>query len=300
MSDIKTIQDFLALEHPEGYDFREQIVEFQTEDAFARHLVYQAIGIAEQDLAQEAKGEDASVNRGYQEARAIYQTHKILTPGREADTCDLVLAILAKLGRGQDVVNADTMNSIQTTLNKTLELPSRRAMVAQYGQAPETLAEKMEDYGSDARRYFEVAYTIGNFIPCPAGCNRPGRSLTRDYWDLTLWYIYCFYQCAPERREVYLEKIFWEDQFAKSHMEAYGLWLESFGTWDDFVEQTLMQDCTEWPQRPYGRPKEFWDGHFQGSPMPKTQEQTRAFFARAAQCIETRSKRMAEALREKS
>lgn len=293
MSEIKTIQDFLALENPKGYDFREQIVEFQTEDVFARHIVYKAIGIAEEDLSDERTGKvpnDKWV--AYREARAIYQAHKILTPGGEADTCDLVLAILSKLGQGQDVVNADTMNSIQTTINKALKLRSKRAMVAQYGQAPETLAEKMKEYGPDTRRYFAAAYTIGNFIPCPVGCNRPGTSLTKDYWDLTLWYIYCFYHCAPWRREVYLEKIFWGDQYAEIHMETYGQWLESFDTWDDFVEKNFLQDYTEWPQRPYGRPKEFWSGHFEDSSIPQTEEQMRAFFAHAAQCIMARSKRM--------
>lgn len=289
-----------------AYDFREEIVPFVPEetDEFQRHIIYKAIGIAERDMKDEEKGmtpDDSWL--AYQEARAIYESHREgLVPDGDADSCPLVLEILRELAVRQSgypllpELKGDVMNSIQTTLNLALELTSQRDMVKRYVAAPTSLTDKLEVFGPDARRFLKAAYTLGNFIPCPAGCNRPGKSLTKDYWDLTMWYIYLWFHSAGVQKEAALERLFWDDRYAKLHMKTYGDWLAQFGSWEDFVEKNYLQDYTEWPQRPYGRPKEFWDGHFEGSPAPKTAEQIKAFFSRAAACIEMRSARMVRGL----
>lgn len=289
-----------------SYDFREEIVPFAPEetDEFQRHVIYKAIGIAERDMMDEAKGKTPDDSwLAYRESRDIYDAHrKGLVENEEADTCPLVLAVLEELAVRQGGYpvqggqRADVMNSIQTTLNLALELASQRDMVKQYVADPTSLAAKLDALGPEARRFLKTAYALGNFVPCPAGCNRPGKSLTRDYWDLTLWYIYLWYYGTETQKESVLGRLFWDDRYAKLHMMVYGDWLAQFGTWEDFVEKNYLQDYTEWPQRPYGRPKELWDGHFENSPMPKTAEQTRTFFARAAACIEARSQRIAKAL----
>lgn len=119
------------------------------------------------------------------------------------------------------------------------------------------------------------------------------------YWDLTLWCIHRWYNGEDEGKEEALKKLFGEGDNQSVHRLTYGEWLAKFGTWDDFVEKNYLQDYTEWDQRPYGRPKEFWDGHFEGPALPQTPEQIEAFFTRAAQCIEARSQRMVAALKEK-
>lgn len=289
------------------YDFREEIVPFAPEetDELQRHIIYKAIGIAERDMMDVEKGEIPDDRwLAYREAKAIYDAHREgLVPGGDADSCPLVLEILRELAGRQSgypllpELKGDVMNSIQTTLNLALELTSQRDMVKRYVADPMSLTAKLDALGPEARRFLRTAYTLGNFIPCPAGCNRPGKSLTRDYWDLTMWYIYLWFRGNETQKEAALERLFWDDRYAKLHMAAYGDWLAQFGSWDDFVEKNYLQDYTEWPQRPYGRPKEFWDGHFEGSPIPKTPEQIKAFFNRARAFIEGRGLRMDDAMK---
>lgn len=303
------LKDFMRKINPEmvTYDFRKEIVPFAPEEAdeLQRHIIYKAIGIAERDMKDEEKGmtpDDSWL--AYREARDIYNAHREgLVPDGDADSCPLVLEILRELAGRQSgypllpELKGDVMNSIQTTLNLAMELTSQRDMVKRYVADPTSFTAKLDALGPEARRFLQVAYTIGNFVPCPAGCNRPGKSLTKDYWDLTMWYIYLWFHSAGAQKEAALERLFWDDRYAKLHMKTYGDWLAQFESWEDFVEKNYLQDYTEWPQRPYGRPKEFWDGHFEGSPTPKTAEQLKAFFARAAACIEDRSIRMVVALK---
>lgn len=75
-------------------------------------------------------------------------------------------------------------------------------------------------------------------------------------------------------------------------------WLVGFKSWDDFIENVLLQDYTEQQARPYGPPKELWDGHFSGPVLPSFEEQMEAFFTRATECIKARGKRMVDKLNE--
>ena len=144
--------------------------------------------------------------------------------------------------------------------------------------------------------FLDVAYTIGNFTPVPYGCNdKRGKGLTQDSWPLALKCIYDWYETSQEdKKKSFLAKLLNYNQDA---MNNYSAWLKSFETWDNFVDKNFLQDYTEWQKRPYGRPKEFWDGQFDGAPLPVTTEQFQAFFTHATACIKARSERMVKALK---
>lgn len=281
-----------------AYDFREEVLAFGSEeDAVERFFTYKAVGVAEKKTPEAL---------AYEESEKVYHKHSILIPKGEADSCPLLLEILNRLGIVSQA--ADTMNSGLTTIVEFLKPSSEQFEMnaacrkAHWGnqKAVWLYYHNEQDIRKmlvPAQSFLKVSYTIGNFIPCPADCNRPGTSLTRDYWDLTIWYIYLWFHGTGVQKEAALERLFWNGRYAKFQMETYGDWLARFGTWDEFVEQNFLQDYTEWAQPPYGRPKEFWDGHFEGPVFPKTTEQFEAFFTRATQCIEARSMRMVTALK---
>ncbi len=307
-----TVEEFLkkAKEHPEeacSYDFREEIMAFGgVRDGLERHIIYKAIGIAEEDNEDVKNVKDPDKWTAYKEAQAIYAKHKdtIYVPGGEADSCNLLQTLFQKLWKDklpEGAVGGDTMNSIQTTINRLLGTKSVRKMVEQYAKHQAAIPEKVAG-AAGAVEFLKYAYTIGNFIPCPVGCNRPATSATKDYWDLTLYYIYCWYYDTPKCRDCHLEKLFWGVRYQDQHIENYRAWLKAFAdkdgnpSWDVFIEANFLQDYTEWNTRPYGRPKEFWDGHFDGQVLPQTKEQIEAFFTRATECIQARSARMVDAL----
>lgn len=320
--EIKKIRELLDLQKPETYDFREQIVAFmesenaivKDEVAIARYIIYQAIGIAEESSGCVAADEIyADYNKKEQ----------IRIPKGEADTCPLMQEIYKKLWDEKYLQfcpqTGDTMNSCTTTVNHLIKkwidagcisidkgikkAPwSKRKTVSQYysdhkrESKENTLKQVLNNY-SGLKRYLRAVYTIGNFIPVPKGCNGPrGAGPTEDYWDLALKCICDWYGTSSKDEKLsFLAKLL---NYHEKAMKNYGGWLESFGTWDDFVEYNFLQDYTEWQERPFGRPKEFWDGHFDGAPLPVTTEQFNVFFSHAVDCISARSVRMINKLRE--
>ncbi len=308
------LKDYLVMaqkdqEKARSYDFREEVMAFEgARDGLERYIIYKAVGIAEEDNEDVKKGKKPDKWTAYKEAQAIYAKHKdaIYVPGGEADSCDLLQKLFQELWKDklpEGAVGGDTMNSIQTTISRLLGTKSARKMIEQYAKHPAAMTEKTAGTAG-AAEFLKCAYTIGNFIPCPVGCNRPATSATKDYWDLTLYYIYCWYHDTPEYRDRHLEKLFWGDRHQDRHIENYKAWLNALAdkdgdpSWDAFIEANFLQDYTEWNTRPYGRPKEFWDRHFSGSDLPQTKEQIEAFFTRATACIQARSARMVDALRD--
>lgn len=166
--------------------------------------------------------------------------------------------------------------------------------------------------------FFQCVHTIGNFIPVPSKTDGNGQSFNtkrescyaQDYWDRTLYCIYQWYKWYEKdhmEAELWLEKLLLaKEKIGKGAdciiVNACKDWLKSFQdekknpSWDVFVEENYLQDYTEWTTKPYGRPKEFWVGHFSGKVFPQTPEQFEAFFAHATEAIKARSKRMVEAL----
>lgn len=162
-----------------------------------------------------------------------------------------------------------------------------------------TIREELKKY-KDVERFLGAVYTIGNFIPVPKIFNnRRGfnNCYIKDYWDLTLKCIYDWYDASSrDKAQSFLAKLL---NYNDNGIRVCSDWLGDFGRWDDFVEQNFLQDYTERQERPYGRPNEFWDGHFDGVPLPVTHRQFEDFFTHATDCITARSERMARAFGKK-
>lgn len=155
-----------------------------------------------------------------------------------------------------------------------------------------------KNYGKDLPSYItefiKVVYTIGNFIPAPKGFQKRGayKGIIKDYWDLTLLAIYYYYCNKPKR----------EDQVSEDSKEwLNSKWLDSFKSWNEFVERNFMQPFVDEKQEGcFGRPRELWDGHFTGDSLPKTPEQFEQFFVNAKVRILARGRLMAAALKTES
>ncbi|MDU1326222.1 MAG: hypothetical protein E6933_13755 [Clostridiales bacterium] len=73
-------------------------------------------------------------------------------------------------------------------------------------------------------------------------------------------------------------------------------WLNSYESWDAFVEGNFLQGFVNQEGNGYGWPKELWKGHFTGSVSPKEEGQFVEFFTNAAAWITARGTRIAVAL----
>lgn len=153
--------------------------------------------------------------------------------------------------------------------------------------------------------FMKVAYTIGNFIPVPSGFQRRGTGHSKDYWDLALM---CIYNDYAEKKEWPVKwpgyTLTW---LLSGNAEALRLcrkWLDSYESWDAFVEGNFLQDFVdEKTKNGYGMPKPLWTGHFDGNIMPRKDEdaddrawQFREYFTNAAAWITARGTRIAAAL----
>lgn len=286
--------------NPEEYDFTQEIVDaVGREDAIDRYIVYQATGIRSGTGADEAEG--------------VLKKHEVFNKNGHADGCALIDKIynvlwpkmLLTLCMKGKYATGETMNSVNTTmlvlLSEEIEKGwSIRKTVKRYFEEDGNgvfLKGIIQKY-PHAEGFLSAAYTIGNFIPVPVGCNGPrGMGPTNDYWDLALLAIYQYF---TEKKEDGIRTML---QNKEEETQRYIAWLNTFGSWDQFVIVNYMQDFVKPAglanNGVFGEPKELWDEHFEG-PAEPAPEQIEVFFARAAQCIKARSKRMVEALREKS
>lgn len=339
------------------YDFREEIVNFGDEkDSAARHAIYQAIGIG----SHPSKYKDTVI--GKKEAIRIYEKYKSenkIISRDEADNCKLLLALVASLweieeydiNRKYAPITCDVMNSISITLNelfcpmfgKDEAIFGTHSGKAKWGKVTSVWLYSQEHgrYEKEYKRvivetkglegFLSVAYTLGNFLPVPLGCNGPrGFGITRDYWDLALYCIYNWYQYngkSTEHQKRYIESIFGGIKKEKKSelVGKYIKWLESFGCWDDYVRKNFMQpfvwcpdECDEsidynycsgplskpqWEKDYFGPPKPFWEGHIEHFNGKKhhvlPQEKCIIdFFCNAAAAIMKRSELMIERLEE--
>lgn len=157
-----------------------------------------------------------------------------------------------------------------------------------------------------ADKFFCLYHTVGNFIPWPDGCNVPrGSGPVKDYWDLTLYRIYQWYQ---ENKDLAMPK---NDALLKlfgSQMVAFPNWLASFGSWDNFVRRNYMQDFVygeddkmdgkDVPEDGhFGLPKELWEGHFTNGVMPSDRAHFEQFFTNASVRIAARGECIARAVK---
>lgn len=154
----------------------------------------------------------------------------------------------------------------------------------------------------EARTFFKLYHTVGNFLPAPRGFNNNrGGYPSCDYWDMALMCIYHYYSgikyplnwiAEPDKpATVYKFRPYClpENSIPDCHQ-----WLDSFGTWNGFVEQNFLQDFIG----PDGTPKELWKGHFTNGTKPSDRADFEQFFTNASAWITARGVRIALAVKE--
>ncbi len=216
------------------------------------------------------------------------------------------------------VLRGDTMNSYATTMHIYLDLRDKDKKVNPEDECWEELvlrestAEKVEKLLSPAAwEFIRRVHTIGNMLPVPhqayapktgnrrrATFNTLRKDKTEDYFDLTLLCLYDHF--TGDSDDVHTMEWLLEEKGDRAMSQR---WLDSFGKgregWTRFVEQNLLQDFVDRREAgDWGRPKELWEGHFEGSVPPEKTEQCEAFFTNASAWILARSTRMSGKVKE--
>ncbi len=222
------------------------------------------------------------------------------------------------------ILRGDTMNSYATTVREFLrtyghekhcvegflEKAGKKWRTSkQYGESDarwEICVLDHYDYfeGSlpkEAQKFFELYHTVGNFLPAPRGFNNSrGGYPFCDYWDMALMCSYHYYSgikyplnwiAEPDKPATFYKSRPYclpENSIPDCHQ-----WLDSFGTWNGFVEQNFLQDFIG----PDGTPKELWKGHFTNGTMPRKAADFEQFFTNASAWIAERGERIARAVK---
>ena len=95
------------------------------------------------------------------------------------------------------------------------------------------------------REFVKHYHTLGNYIPVPYGFNkaRSGSFASHDMWDITLEKIKEYYHIRKQSKdiskslEVILELLHMKDTINKTIN-----WLDSFGTWENFVDKNFLME----------------------------------------------------------
>lgn len=304
------------------YDFREEIIQFPSDDPVDRYYIYKAIGIAETkkkltDYKDKISGE-----------------YKVLVKRGEADRSELLKNIyqyiwqqkyLDVCTRNGTEFSGDTMNSIFTTLTKWLSVVQDIKVPGQWSNLKvlQLYIDKNEKNESilyaavkeDKDRvlsFLKLSYTLGNFIPAPSAFQKRGSCPSRDYWDLALAAIYNYYQlrdksvredtdCTFIRPELYSLEWLLPSKENTENAEKCKPWLDRFESWDNFVDQNFMQPFLK-VDKPvighYGPPDELWKGHFDCGGIPKKEDEFRQFFTNATKRILARGELIAKKVKE--
>ena len=202
----------------------------------------------------------------------------------------------------------DTMNSYSTTMHKYLN-KMKDFDISKYDDFGDVRWEAaildnhdvfIKSIPKSALKFIELNHKLGNFIPmmfindCSLNVGR--YSATKDYWDLTLLYIYKWYRTDDDK---FLLKLFTNDEVARNAK----LWLShNFKSWEDFVIKNYMKAFVDinndW------KPKELWKGHFSGVLLPRflsddKKSEFEQFFTNASNWELERSREIAKAIKEK-
>lgn len=193
-------------------------------------------------------------------------------------------------------------------------------------------------YPEEALKLMDLYHTPGNFMILPwcaessINCDR-GTGNAKDYFDLFLMAIYNSFLVynhkdwcngislagvLKNRKTVtfmrgYLTSYLDDDEYRFGtercqqidDIEDGCMLIDYAGPgWESFVEKNLLQDFVEvGPRGHYGRPKEFWNGHFDdfirsGNALPKEEERFFEFWNNSAEWIQLRSRRIYEKMEE--
>lgn len=210
------------------------------------------------------------------------------------------------------VLRGDTMNSYATTTHAYLDMkfgsPDEKWDCIVFSRYHETYQGEETPL---LNSFFRCVHTLGNFIPVPfisnneGAFNSPrGRSSSKDYWDLTLVCLYNYYAekaghppIPNNGQKIYtLEWLLRAEENARLCKD----WLDSFGSWNHFVEKNFLQDFVWSVETGWGKPKELWAGHFDfvDNAKPKNLQEFHEFFFHAASWIPARGVRIATAAKD--
>lgn len=329
------IEDFIGLATPDRYDFSNDgaIDEYNKLDSFIdayeKFFVYMyeeanSIAAYEEGKAgimeygdkykKECKSKFGTIKDPDSESDLLQKIYKELW----TDEKNLMYCLRYCEKKKDNIIQGETMNSVNTTLGKLYEYKSNEKdcietrkqkdernsikpikyktqrvsiayIISRYAEGKSEQEEKYDEI-EGLRFFISIYHTLGNFIPVPVGCNRPrGTGVLKDYWDLTLKIIYDYYVCGEDK----IRDIVGKAKESKELYERYKNWLDSFEKWECFVEKNYLQDFVNCRVGGgYCMPKELWEGHFFGNPLPTTREQIEQFCANASSWITARSTRM--------
>ena len=306
---IMTVDEFLSLEKPEEYDFtedwgnslnqkqKESLREYRTLEPWNKYFEY-----VRNDAIKDPDTNSMLLQEIY---KNLWKDDEILGCCRKSEKAR---------------ISGETMNSVNVTLNSLfadfIESPNdlrkfregRQRVSKKYisGLYFDNFKEKQDKFKSyfkeyeHIEKYLSTYHTLGNFIPVPVGCNAPrGKSVVKDYWDLTLACIYNFYAEKENRKdriykmvngfemEYSIGMMFSGDEPFEKNIKLYMKYLNLFKTWSGFVEQNYLTN--NFVNGVSGRPKELWEGHFSGKILPETEEQYNNFFKNATTYINART-----------
>lgn len=294
------LEQFLQLKHPELHDFRQEIMEFQTDDVIQRYHIYKAVGIAKKDKVKDLHEPSCVEEYGLQGLKAV------IKPGYEADGCDLLQEICTKLWdkshlkfcvkAGGDF-SGDTMNSAFSTLSQWLSTQGIRVNGRWSNRKVMTCCldgrfTEVATSNAAVTSFLGACYTLGNFLPVPPAFQSRGMHLSKDYFDLALASIYNYYMWGSQEWPGKAYMLDWLLK-EKKNITVCQEWLDTFQSWQMFVVKNYLQDFVHKDaEGVYGVPRELWKGHFSGSVQPEDTKQCEEFFTHASTWILSRGKLM--------
>lgn len=315
-----TVDSFLKLEDPNKYDFTDECVSKDYKEIscpVVKYCVYKAVNTTGWNKGNPQRYTDGIVYPAGSAFSdwAVGHYGKIVDPDSNSPLLQEIYRLLwgekylayslLENKDGKKRIKADTMNSAQTTINKTMEefrirtdcAPREKSSIKRlihfYAQDGDRLSIELKNI-SGLSAFLSAYHTLGNFIPTPFNAERTAR--TKDYWDLTLRRIYKWY-CAEseEDKNDELHNLLLD----KEHVvEKSKQWLLAFGNWDNFVETNYLQDFVNInDNKTYGAPKELWAGHFSKTLLPSSAKDIEQYYTNASSWIRARGNCMVAALR---
>lgn len=227
-------------------------------------------------------------------------------------------------GDDGETIQADTMTSVQHTLNKVvedeIETDKEREEIRKkvgehnkcsinyclhlYATAPEEFSSRLRKV-KGLELFLSMYHTIGNFIPTPRGFNRArsGKQCDAeyDYWDLTLlkireWYVSA--ETEEEKEKIILELLHKKEmdqvcQNCKEWLKYYEERGSKEDGWKNFINSNYLQDFVKGDDY---KPISFCENHDWNN--IKVDDHVE-FFMTVSSLIYLRGKRLLEALEEK-
>lgn len=199
----------------------------------------------------------------------------------------------------REEIKKEIKKEIRYSLRLCMELYLRGESEKYYGT---TFQEKIcnkagEEAEKQLSRFLGCWHMLGNYCPVPRHFNsaRSGQYAVHDYWDLTLLKIQEYYKKRDKEDEVW--KILGEELLhGKGNALACKLWLDYFGSWENFIEKNYMQDFVDADIEDGYKVKLFFEGHSWNKPKPEKLDEFKELFEKSSKMIEKRTERIVNAL----